>query len=74
MKKAEGQIMCYCAGITDQDITRYMQENPSADTAMIMGSLPWSAKPNCQENNPTGKCCKAEIRAYITSKRFEDMS
>lgn len=63
----QGSIMCWCAGITDKDIDRQMSAMPKADTATIMAALPWSNRPNCKNNNPTGKCCKGAIRTYINT-------
>ncbi len=35
------------------------------DPGAIMARLPWLEHSNCKVNNPTGKCCKAEIREFI---------
>ena len=61
----QGSIMCWCAGMTDKDIDKQIISMPEADIETIMSGLPWREVTNCKINNPTGKCCKSAIRAYI---------
>lgn len=61
----EDQIMCYCANITDKDIDAIIEACPKDNIEGIMMRLPWTRTPDCAVNNPTGQCCKGEIRKYI---------
>lgn len=56
-KDAAPKYACYCRKITQEEVTKTVQQTDLTDAGAIMKHLRGNVKSNCKMNNPTGHCC-----------------
>ncbi|WMW25217.1 (2Fe-2S)-binding protein [Methanolobus sediminis] len=64
-KDAKPKYACYCSKVTEEEvITAVINDNATSvkEVIKITGAM---NKPNCQINNPSGKCCHQIIQEII---------
>ena len=66
-KGADPVILCYCSNLTDEDFRKASRELKSYDTDEIIKHLGGMENCDCENNNPTGRCCIGTISSFVES-------
>ncbi len=64
-KGANPVILCYCSNLTDEDLRRASEKLESHDFDEIIKHLGGMENCDCEQNNPTGKCCIETMRSFV---------
>jgi bacterioferritin-associated ferredoxin len=71
-KEAEGaRIVCYCVGVSEDQIRREVEASGASASADRIGALVRSGRCACEVRNPRGTCCLGDVVAVIRSVRPE---
>jgi len=62
---AEPRIICYCNGITEEEIRRVVRERGLKDQQRVYGSLRGKVLSKCLVKNPLGECCIDAFREVV---------
>ncbi|GAB4418204.1 MAG: hypothetical protein OHK0056_27520 [Bacteriovoracaceae bacterium] len=62
-------MLCYCFQFSEDDLKNALNENREAEFIVEINSRIRSQGCDCENLNPTGKCCIPSIKKIIENKR-----
>ncbi|MBC7086122.1 MAG: copper chaperone Copz family protein [Methanomethylovorans sp.] len=64
-KNAKPKYACYCSKVTEEQIINAVFNDKAANIKEVLEITGAMTNPNCQINNPLGKCCHHTIQEII---------
>lgn len=64
-KEANPKYVCYCSKVTEEQVINAVIKDGATKMKDVLGITGAMSNPQCQKNNPLGKCCHQIIQNTI---------